>query len=58
MPVEGTYNALLERALEIGAKDMLDGSPPPPPAAAVPPAASAAAATPLAAPPAALTLPW
>ncbi len=26
--LEGTYNALLDRALEIGAKDMLDGLPP------------------------------
>jgi hypothetical protein len=51
--VEGTYNALLDRALEIGAKDMLDGPPPPPPVVpvAVPPVvAPAAAATPPAAP--------
>jgi hypothetical protein len=47
--LEGTYNALLDRALEIGAKDMLDGPPPtPPPAAAavVPPAASVPASPP------------
>jgi hypothetical protein len=50
--VEGTYNALLDRALEIGAKDMLDGPPPPPPVvpAAVPPAAPVAATPPPAAP--------
>jgi hypothetical protein len=46
--VEGTNNALLDRALEIGAKDTLDGPPPPLPVvttASPPTAASAAPAT-------------
>jgi hypothetical protein len=42
--IEGTYNALLDRVLEIGAKDMLDGPPVPPPVAvtAAPPTTAAA----------------
>ena len=48
--VEGTYNALLDRALEIGAKDMLDGLAPPAAAAPLPPPPLAVA--PVAVPPA------
>jgi hypothetical protein len=50
--VEGTYNALLDRALEIGAKDMIDGPPlmPSVAAAVVPPAAAATVTPPPVAP--------
>ena len=45
-----TYNALIDRALEVGAKDMLDG-PPAPPAPAVTPTPAPPSVTPIATPP-------